>query len=142
MKIKRTALVSHSAQDMFGLVREVLSYPEFLSWCTDAQVHEQNDDMQKASLTVMVAGIKQQFTTINTLVAAERVELRLLEGPFSNLQGEWSFVALAEDGCKISLEMDFEMTTGPMSVLFGVGFGKIANRLLDDFCKRADEVCD
>jgi ribosome-associated toxin RatA of RatAB toxin-antitoxin module len=140
MKIERSALVSHSALDMYGLVADVNAYSQFLSWCTASEVHTQGSDLQKASLTVMVAGIKQQFTTINTLYAGERVELQLLEGPFRNLQGEWSFFQLGQDGCKISLELEFEMTAGPMAVLFGSGFGKVANRLLDDFCKRAEQV--
>ena len=140
MKIERSALVTHSAQDMYGLVADVPAYPQFLSWCIASEVHEQSIDSQKASLTVRVAGIRQQFTTINTLFAHERVELQLLEGPFRNLQGEWSFIQLGQDGCKISLELEFEMMAGPMAVLFGTGFGKVANRLLDDFCKRAEEV--
>lgn len=140
MKIQRSALVTHSAMDMYGLVADVPAYPQFLSWCTASEVHEQSDGIQKASLTVVVAGIKQQFTTINTLYAGERVELRLLKGPFRNFQGEWSFVQLGEGGSKISLELEFEMTIGPIALLFGTGFGKIANRLLDDFCKRAEEV--
>jgi ribosome-associated toxin RatA of RatAB toxin-antitoxin module len=140
MKIERSALVTHSAMDMYGLVADVPLYPEFLSWCTASEVHEQSSEVQKASLTVVVAGIKQQFTTINTLYVGERVELKLLKGPFRDLQGEWSFLQLGSDGCKISLELEFEMMAGPMAVLFGTGFGKVANRLLDDFCKRAEQV--
>ena len=140
MKIERSALVTHSALDMYLLVADVPSYPQFLSWCTATQVHEQNIDMQKASLTVVVAGIKQHFTTINTLRSGERLEMKLLEGPFKNLLGEWSFVQLGEDGCKISLELDFEMANGPIAKMFGKGFGKIANRLVEDFCQRAEKV--
>ena len=140
MKIARTALVTHSASDMYRLVEDVPAYPQFLSWCTATRVFEQSSEFQKASLTVVVAGIKQSFTTTNTLCAGERVEMRLLEGPFKNLQGEWRFIPLGEHGCKISLELDFEMSAGPMANLFGKGFGKIADRLVDDFCKRADKV--
>jgi len=126
--------------DMYKLVEGVPFYPEFLSWCTSTLVHEQNDEFQKASLTVVVAGIKQSFTTLNTLNRGERVEMKLFEGPFKNLHGEWHFKQLGDDGCKISLELDFEMTSGPMANLFGKGFGKIADRLVDDFCKRAERV--
>ncbi len=140
MKITRSALVTHSAMDMYGLVADVPSYPRFLSWCTAAKVHEQSNGLQRASLTIVLAGIKQQFTTINTLHIGERVELKLLDGPFKKLLGEWSFAQLGDDGCKISLELDFEMTAGPLAGLLAKGFGKIANRLLDDFSKRADEV--
>jgi ribosome-associated toxin RatA of RatAB toxin-antitoxin module len=140
MKIARSALVTHSAMDMYKLVEAVPAYPQFLSWCTDTRVHEQTSVSQKASLTVLIAGVRQSFTTINTLVSGERVEMKLLEGPFRTLQGKWSFVQLGEDGCKISLELDFEMTRGPVAKLFGKGFGKIADRLVDDFCRRAEWV--
>ena len=140
MKIIRSALVTYSALDMYKLVEAVPAYPQFLSWCTSTHVHEQRSDFQKASLTVVVAGIKQSFTTVNSLFAPERVEMRLFEGPFKNLQGEWRFIPLGEDGCKISLELDFEMASGPMAKLFGKGFGKVADRLVDDFCKRAEKV--
>ena len=140
MKIARSALVMHSAMDMYRLVEGVPSYPQFLSWCTAARIHEQNNEMQKATLTVVVAGVRQSFTTLNTLLSGESVEMKLLEGPFKNLQGEWRFIQLGTDGCKISLELDFEMTNGVMSSVFGKGFGKIADRLVDDFCKRAEQV--
>lgn len=140
MKIERSALVTHSALDMYALVLDVPSYPEFLSWCAGTTVHEQDEISQKASLTVTVAGITQQFTTLNTLSEGRRVGMRLHEGPFRNLQGEWLFTQLGEDGCRISLELDFEMASGVMSKMFGKGFGKIANRLVEDFCRRAEEV--
>ena len=140
MKIARSALVTYSAMDMYKLVEGVPAYPQFLSWCIATRVHEQNSVFQKASLTVVVAGVKQSFTTTNSLYIGERVEMKLLEGPFKNLQGEWRFIPLGNDGCKISLELDFEMTAGPMAKLFGKGFGKIADRLVDDFCRRAEKV--
>jgi ribosome-associated toxin RatA of RatAB toxin-antitoxin module len=140
MKIARTALVTHSAMDMYRLVEGVSAYPQFLSWCTDTVVHEQSDELQNASLTVLVAGVKQKFTTINTLVVGQRVEMNLLKGPFKNLHGQWLFLQLGDEGCKISLELDFEMTSGLMASVFGKGFGKVADRLVDDFCKRAEQV--
>ena len=99
MKIARTALVLHSAMDMYRLVEDVPDYPGFLSWCTNTVVHEQTDVLQKASLTVLVAGVKQQFTTINTLVSGKCVEMKLDKGPFKNLHGQWNFLQLGEDGC-------------------------------------------
>jgi ribosome-associated toxin RatA of RatAB toxin-antitoxin module len=140
MKVERLALVSHTAQDMYRLVADVPSYPQFLSWCRETTVHEQNPDMQKASLTVAIAGVTHSFTTMNKLVEGELVTMSLLAGPFKNLQGEWRFQPLGEFGCKISLKLDFEMSGNLTSTMFGKGFGKIANRLVEDFCIRADKV--
>jgi ribosome-associated toxin RatA of RatAB toxin-antitoxin module len=140
MNIERSALVVHSAANMYDLVQDVPAYPGFLSWCTATLVHEQTNEKQTASLTVAVAGVIQKFTTVNMLHVNERIDMKLLEGPFSDLQGTWSFLQLGEDGCKVRLHLDFEMRRGPIAKVFGKGFGKIADRLLDDFCKRADEV--
>jgi ribosome-associated toxin RatA of RatAB toxin-antitoxin module len=140
MRVERSALVAHSALDMYRLVADVPSYPQFLSWCTGTRVHEQNSELQKASLTVTIAGVTQHFTTINALTEGQRVGMKLFDGPFRNLQGQWCFTQLGEHGCKISLELDFEMTGNLMSTVFGKGFGKIANRLVEDFCLRADKV--
>lgn len=140
MKIARTALVTHSALDMYNLVEDVPAYPEFLSWCTGTEVHEKNDVLQKASLVIVVAGVRQQFTTINSLVLGQSIEMRLDRGPFKRLQGQWHFRQLGDAGCKISLELDFEMTSNLMSGVFVKGFGKVADRLVDDFCRRAEQV--
>ncbi len=140
MKIERSALVSFSAEKMYSLVRDVPSYPQFLSWCKTAVVHQQTATSQQASLSVSVAGIAQSFTTLNQLVYARSVEMKLLQGPFKDLVGQWLFTPLGEDGCKVSLMLDFHMTKGPLAGIFGRGFGKIADRLVDDFCKRAEQV--
>ena len=140
MKIERSALVTHSATEMYRLVEDVRSYPEFLSWCTATKVYEQNAENQKACLSISIAGVRQQFTTYNTLCRDERVAMSLHEGPFKSLQGEWCFTQLGDAGCKISLKLDFEMAGNLVTTLFGESFKRIANRLVDDFCKRADEV--
>ena len=88
----------------------------------------------------VVAGVRQQFTTINSLVQGHSIEMRLDRGPFKRLQGQWHFRQLGDAGCKISLELEFEMTSALMSGVFGKGFGKIADRLVDDFCRRAEQV--
>lgn len=142
MKIERSALVMHSAVEMYQLVEDVRSYPQFLSWCTAATVYEQAGKHQKAGLSVSIAGIKQQFTTLNTLCEGKSVEMRLLEGPFKNLQGMWCFKQLGDTGCKISLKLDFELAADLLSTLFGKGFALVADRLVEDFCKRAVEVYD
>lgn len=140
MKIERSALVLHSAASMYALVKDVPSYTEFLSWCTAAEVHKQTATSQEASLAVSIGGIVQRFSTLNQLEAGHSVQMQLLEGPFKDLVGKWLFTPLGEDGSKVSLMMDFHMTKGPMAGLFGRGFGKMADRLVDDFCKRADQV--
>ncbi len=140
MEIKRTTLVPHSAMDMFRVVQDVPSYPEFLSWCLAATVHEETSEYQLASLEVKVAGIVTSFTTRNRFVPGERLTLALVDGPFSHLSGEWQFKALGEEGSKVMLSMNFDFSSSLIASVFRRGFARIADRLIDDFGKRADAL--
>jgi ribosome-associated toxin RatA of RatAB toxin-antitoxin module len=138
MEIQRTALVLHPAMDMFRLVRDVPSYPEFLSWCTRSEVHEQTAEQQLATLEVKVSGVRQEFTTRNRFVPGEQLTMSLVEGPFRRLSGEWQFAQLGEDGCKITLLLEFDFSNRVLSSAFRRGFTHIADKLVSDFCQRAD----
>ena len=140
MEIKRTALVLHSAMDMFSVVQDVPSYPEFLSWCLGATVHEETAEFQLASLEVKVGGIVTSFTTRNRFVPGELLTLALFDGPFSHLTGEWQFKALGDDGSKVTLGMNFDFSSSVISSAFRRGFAHIADKLVYDFGKRADAL--
>jgi ribosome-associated toxin RatA of RatAB toxin-antitoxin module len=140
MEIKRTALVLHSATDMFRVVQDVPSYPEFLSWCLAATVHEETAEYQLASLEVKVGGIVTTFTTRNRFVPGELLTLALVDGPFSHLTGEWQFKALGEQGSKVTLSMNFDFSSSVISSAFRRGFAHIADKLVYDFGKRADAL--
>jgi ribosome-associated toxin RatA of RatAB toxin-antitoxin module len=140
MEITRTALVLYPATDMFRLVRDVPSYPRFLSWCVNAVVHEETAETQQASLTVKVSGVTHTFTTRNRLEPGARLTMALVEGPFRTLSGEWLFQPLGEDGSKITLALSFDFSGKVLSTAFRRGFTHIADRLVSDFCRRADDV--
>lgn len=140
MNIRRNALVLHPAHDMYRLVQDVEHYPEFLSWCTGARLLEQTAEMQMASLDIRVAGVEQRFTTRNRLTRGECLAISLVDGPFQALSGEWSFKDLGGQGSKISLDLTFEFSKGLLASAFGRGFAHVADRLVGDFCQRADRV--
>lgn len=63
--IKRSALVMYSAQQMFDLVNDVASYPQYMANCVGAEVLEQSDDAMIARLDLKKGGIRYSFTTRN-----------------------------------------------------------------------------
>jgi ribosome-associated toxin RatA of RatAB toxin-antitoxin module len=125
---------------MFQLVQDVERYPEFLSWCVAARLLERSEDSQLARLEVSLGGLRHAFTTRNRLEPAERLTLSLVDGPFRQLSGEWRFQPLGEQGCKIALELAFDFSSSMLSAAFRRGFSNVADRLVADFCRRADAL--
>lgn len=140
MEIRRSALVLHSADNMYRLVQDVAAYPNFLSWCKDATVHEQTQEQQLATLKVALAGIEQRFTTRNQLIEGERLTMSLVEGPFKHLSGDWHFEPLGEDGSKVSLTLAFDFASSLLSTAFRRGFAHIADHMVQEFSQRADQI--
>jgi ribosome-associated toxin RatA of RatAB toxin-antitoxin module len=139
-QVKRSALVRHSADQMFELVADVESYPEFLPWCRSTRLLSRTETELCGELEVSRMGIHQTFSTCNSLEPGRRMGIELREGPFRKLQGGWVFTPLREDACKIELELDFEFSGKLINTAFGAVFSQIANTLVETFCKRADEV--
>ena len=139
-KVSRSALVPYTAQQMFLLVDDVESYPEFLPWCNDAEVHDRSDESLEATLELHKGSVSNHFTTRNTRRPYEAIDIALVGGPFEHLQGGWRFTDLGEQGCKVALELEFQFESMMVDMLFGRFFEETCNSLVDAFTSRATQV--
>jgi ribosome-associated toxin RatA of RatAB toxin-antitoxin module len=140
IQIRRSAIVRYTPTQMFDLVNDVEAYPRRFSWCSDARVLARDGDTLTARLELRIVGLTQAFTTRNTVTPPQRISLQLVEGPFRHLTGAWEFAALGEQGCKVSLALDFDYSGGLMAPLMRAGFQKLADHLVDDFCTEASRA--
>ena len=143
--IKRSALVMYSSQQMFDLVNDVASYPQYMANCVGAEVLEQSRNAQGqgvmiARLDLKKGGISYSFTTRNTLIQSDQISMSLEQGPFSRLTGEWSFKALTESACKVMLDLEFEFNSLSVGIASSGLFASVANNLVDALSQRAQEV--
>lgn len=128
---------------MFRLVDDVASYPQFLPWCSAARVLAQEEDCIEAEIAITKAGMHKTFVTRNRRQPGKLIEIRLVRGPFHHLQGVWQFMPLGkagEQGCKVSLDLQFEFSSKILSMTVGPIFQQIGNSLVDSFCQRAEEI--
>ena len=139
-KVSRSALIMQPVQKMYDLVADVESYPEFLPWCSGAQILKQEDSLIEASLALSKGSLGYEFATRNKMVANESIEMTLLKGPFSSLNGVWTFKALGDEGCKVSLDLEFEIANPLLRATVGAVFSKAMNKMVDAFCQRAEQL--
>ncbi len=125
---------------MFVLVDDVESYPEFLPWCNDAEIHNRTENTVEATLELHKGSISNHFTTLNTRSEFETIDIELIGGPFRHLQGGWKFTEIGEEGCKVALALDFEFESMFVDMMFGGFFEETCSSLVDAFTKRARDV--
>jgi ribosome-associated toxin RatA of RatAB toxin-antitoxin module len=139
-QVTKSVLVEHAPSDMFALVDAVERYPEFLPWCGGSSVAYRDDDVTRATITINYRGIRQSFTTENAKTPPELMQVKLVEGPFRALDGEWRFIALPGGGCKIEFRLRYEFSSRILEELVGPVFHYIANTMVDAFVRRADAI--
>ena len=138
-EISRSAIVEHSASQMYALVDDIDSYPRFLPWCQSARV-EMVDGKKRATLTVGLRGLRESFTTLNENQPGTSIHMRLVEGPFRDFSADWHFTPLKENACEIAFALRYEFSSRTLGKLLEPLFDEIADTMVEAFTKRADEL--
>ncbi len=141
--VHKSVLIWYSPAEMYALVVAVGEYPKFLPWCDHANVLATDAAGMTAEIGISFGGIRQSFTTQNTHAEARQVILRLVDGPFSKLDGQWDFVPLGDGSqraCRVELTLNYGFDNATLAKLVGPVFDKIAQSLVDAFVKRAQQV--
>lgn len=141
--VQKSVLLTHSAQQMYALVTDVASYPKFLPWCCDGTIMQTHDDGVTARLGMSVLGLRHHFVTRNCMVSDRSLDMNLVDGPFSHLQGRWDFLDLgtvSDPACKVVFRLSYDFSSAMLARAIGPVFDKIASSLVDAFVQRADSL--
>jgi ribosome-associated toxin RatA of RatAB toxin-antitoxin module len=158
--VKKSVLLWYSAREMYDLVVAVEAYSDFLPWCESSTVLERHDADpaagtpagMTAQLGLSYAGVRQSFTTRNEDVAGESVRMRLVDGPFSELDGVWQFKPLKPVdptqppnpdepvACRVEFDLSYAFSNRVFEAVLSPVFDQVANTFVDSFVKRAAQV--
>jgi len=143
--VRKSVLLWYSPREMYELVTAIPSYPLFLPWCDRAEVLQTHEDGVTARLGLAYMGVRHAFATRNQHVAAERVTVELVDGPFSLLSGTWVFKTLGRPGseqpaCKIEFDLRYAFSSPALESVVSPVFDRVANTFVDSFVRRAEDV--
>jgi len=144
--VKKSVLLWYSAHEMYQLVTDVPRYAEFLPWCERGEVVSEDESGMVARLGLAYAGVRHAFTTRNTHEVDRRVEMKLIDGPFSALDGVWQFQPLARPGseeqtaCKVLFELSYAFSSTALEAVLSPVFDRVANTFVESFVHRAEAV--
>ncbi|EAQ98368.2 type II toxin-antitoxin system RatA family toxin [Congregibacter litoralis] len=138
--IHRSALLPLSDQQLFALVNDVEAYPQYMDGCVGASILRTDAEHMEARLDLARGGISHSFTTRNELLPYKEIRLTLKDGPFEEFSGAWRFHALAEEACKVSLDLEFRFRGGLLSAAAAKLFDRVTGNLVDAVVRRAQDV--
>ena len=139
-RVVRSVDVPFPVGDMYHLVADIERYPQFLPWCRSARVHARTPTEVTASLEIARGPFRKRLTTRNRMVDSERIDIELVDGPFSHLNGHWTFRGVAPRTCEVGFEMRFEVANRTVARVLSPLFEEIARTMVDAFRRRAHEV--
>jgi ribosome-associated toxin RatA of RatAB toxin-antitoxin module len=143
--VNKSVLLWYSPAEMYQLVTEIEDYPRFLPWCDRAEIVERHDDGVTARIGLAYAGVRHAFTTRNEHVPGEAVVVKLVDGPFSLLDGTWAFLPLGRSGseakaCKIEFDLRYAFASKALETVLSPVFDRVANTFVESFVARAESV--
>ena len=134
----------YSAQQMYDLVADVGSYPEFLPWTAAARVrsNEERGDhrVMEADLVISFKVFRERFLSRVVLWPEDlKIDTEYLDGPFRHMKSNWMFED-TEGGCKVHFFVDFEFRNAILQTIIGVVFNEAMQRVVRAFERRADAL--
>ena len=135
-------VLPYQADQMYALVADVASYPEFLPWCAAARIRSRQKtgavEVVEADLVISFKVFRERFGSRVSLHDQDRfIDTEYLDGPFKFLKSRWSFHPLAEGGCEVDFFVDFEFRSALLQRIIGVVFNEAMHRIVRAFERRA-----
>lgn len=139
-----TKRLPYSAQQMYDLVADVASYPDFLPWCAAARIRSREAlgeaELMLADLVISFKVFRERFGSKVLLHPAEKsIDTEYLDGPFKFLKSTWDFKDV-EGGCEVAFYVDFEFKNAILQGIIGVVFNEAMHRIVKAFENRAADL--
>ena len=139
-RVEKSVLVAHPPERMFDLVDRVEEYPVFLPWCGGSELITRDEYLTVATIHIAYMGIRQSFTTENTKLYPHEMKIKLKDGPFSELEGNWAFIPLGKEACKVEFRLNYVFSSRVLETILAPVFSHITHTFVDAFVRRADEM--
>jgi ribosome-associated toxin RatA of RatAB toxin-antitoxin module/CRP-like cAMP-binding protein len=140
MQVRKTVLMPYPAESMFDIIEQAEHYPQFIPWCSGAEILERNDEFVAARVSMRVAGLQLALETRNPKRRPEWLQLKMMRGPLRRFEGEWRLTPLNAWACRIDFTLTYEIGDGMIERVAGPVFARMADSMVDAYVTRAERI--
>lgn len=130
----------YTPNQMFELVSDIESYPQFLPWCVGARIIEREENGVTADLVIGFKMFRERFRSKVDFERPDQIHVDYIRGPLKYLHNDWKFSANEQGGTTIDFSVDFEFKNKIFEKVAGALFSEAVHRMVGAFEKRAHET--
>ena len=122
---------------IFDLINNVDNYHEFLPWCSDSSIISNENNRMIAEIEISKSFVNWKFKTENNYKKNKIINIKLVDGPFSHLEGYWKFEELDDFNTKVALYLEYKFDNKLIEMSIKPVFSNIMSSILDSFISEA-----
>lgn len=130
----------YTPEQMFDLVADVASYPQFLPWCVATRIKGREGNVFYADVVIGYKMVREKFGSRVTALRPDHIHVEYLDGPMKYLSNHWRFIREPDGGCVVDFFVDFEFRNKFFQNLIGVFFNEAVKRMVAAFEARAKQL--
>lgn len=138
-EITRSAILPYPIDQVYALVNDIEAYPDYMSGCVGAEIHQQSETMMDGSLHIAKAGLSYTLRTSNILNPPLQIKMQLVDGPFKEFRGEWNFIKLSEEACKVTFQIAYTFKNRLLERAVKGLVDSMADNMVQATIKRAEQ---
>lgn len=127
-------------EQLFDLAADVEGYPEFLPGWIAARIHDRQGDIYYTEQIVGFGTFRDQFKSKTTLHKPECIIVNSIDGVLHEFNITWFFDPLPNNGCRVRVQVDFELRSRLARLLFNRIFSHPITSIMSAFEARAHQV--
>ena len=140
-KYSNSIVLPFNARQLYEIVIDVESYPEFLPWCLSSRIVKKIDDSNfDAELTVGYKAIDEKYISRIEAEYKKKIISKAISGPFKSLDSSWHFKNIDKKKCKVDFMIEYQFKSFFLDKVMGSLFKKATIKMLDAFELRAKSL--
>lgn len=133
-------VLNFSDKQMFDLISDVNSYPEFLPWCNSTNIYNKSNDVFYSDMEIGFKFINESFTSKVSVYTPNKVTSIAIKGPFKKMNNIWEINYISKNTCEVNLHIEFEFKSFLLQNIMGNLFENASKKMIIAFEERASNL--
>ncbi len=144
ISFEKTLLVNFSQRQMYDLIANVADYPQFLPWCQEVEILENQPESKLVRIGVRHQRLPQlNLTTRATFNPLTSLHLKQVAGSFlAAFEGNWQFAPDPHhpEHCSVTFTVQYRFSNALMKLALAPFFALLVRMLPELFIQRAEHI--